>query len=127
MQASIGINRYEKVFNIKNKEDTLNERKFVIESIFSNRVPFTMKWLKNKLDQLVGKDNYIIDMDYANYNLTVKISYLFPNAVNLLKSDLRKNIPANLGLEVFQNQNETSTTNAAGATVQGCFEQLYQI
>ncbi len=127
MQVNIGIERYEKIFNIKNKENTLNERKFVIESIFSNRVPFTMKWLKNKLDQLVGKDNYIIDMDYANYNLTVKISYLFPNAVNLLKNDLRKNIPANLELEVFQNQNELSITNIAGITVQGCFEQLYQI
>lgn len=127
LASEYGINRYEKIFNIVNKEQTLNERKFVIESIFSNRVPFSLAWLKNKLNQLVGKDNYIIDIDYANYKLTIKISYMFSNAVNLLKKDLRKSIPANLSLEVYQNQNEMSKLYTGGATVQGCFEELYEI
>lgn len=127
MQVIIGISRYEKIFNIDSVEQSLNERKFVIQSIFMNKTPFTLNWLKNKLNQLVGKDNYIIDIDYSNYNLTIKISYLFPNAVTLLKKDLRKSIPANLSLEVYQNQNEIAETYIAGATIQGCFEELYEL
>ena len=127
LASEYGVSRYEKIFNIANKEQSLNERKFVIESIFSNRVPFSLNWLKNKLNQLVGKDNYKVDMDYANYKLTIRISYLFPNAVNLLKKDLRKSIPANLELEVYQNQNELADVYIGGATRQGCFEELYEI
>lgn len=124
--SEYGISRYEKIFNIINKKSTLYERRFIIESIFMNRIPFTLKWLENKLKQ-IADDKYVIDIDYNNYALVIRISYLFANALDLLEKDIRKSIPANLSLTMYLNENEKIALCAGGATIEGCYEELWEV
>lgn len=124
--SEYGIERYEKIFDIINKKSMLYERRFVIESIFLNRTPFTINWLKNKLYQIVG-NNYIIDMDYNNYSIVIRISYLFENAISLLEEDLRKSIPANIDCKIYLNENENLELYTGGITASGSYEELWEV
>ena len=124
--SEYGISRYEKIFDIINKKSTLYERRFIVESIFLNKIPFTMKWLENKLSQIAG-DQYSIDMDYNNYSIVIRISYLFSGAASLLEEDLRKSLPANLDLTLYLNENEDIDLFTGGATISGCYEELWEV
>lgn len=124
--SEYGIERYERIFDIINKKSKLYERRFIIESIFLNRTPFSLNWLKNKLYKIVG-NNYIIDIDYNNYSLVIRISYLFENAIFLLEEDLRKSIPANVDCKIYLNENENLELYSGGATVSCCYEELWEV
>ena len=52
---SYGLERYEKIYNIKNISNDIETRRFNILSKINDRVPFSLKWLDNKLKQLVRK------------------------------------------------------------------------
>lgn len=52
---SYGLQRYEKIYNINNTSDDVVVRRFNIISKINNRAPFTLKWLDNKLKQLVRR------------------------------------------------------------------------
>lgn len=95
------IKRYEKILGIKNNADlNLDERKLIIRNLFLNRAPYTVLWLKNKLESICGKDNYDISIDYNNYFINIQIGYLFKEATEELRKDLINIIPANLNLLV---------------------------
>lgn len=98
--TSYGLERYEKIYNIKNISDDIDVRRFNILSKINNKVPFTLKWLDNKLKQLVGKDNYTINIDYNDYKITIGIAYLFGDIANTLKDDLRNQLPCNLIIQI---------------------------
>lgn len=105
---SYGLTRYEKIFNITNAVDvTTEERRFKIKSKLINQLPFNMKWLDNKLKNLVGEGNYKITLDTDNYKITVQISHVFPDIADILGDDLRKQLPANLIIiiNLFQTEN----------------------
>lgn len=94
---SYGLTRYEKIFNITNAVDvTTEERRFKIKSKLINQLPFNMKWLDNKLKKLVGEGNYKITLDTDNYKITVQISHVFPDVVDVMTRDLSEQLPANL-------------------------------
>lgn len=100
-----GLARYEKIYNIKNISDNIDIRRFNILSKINNRAPFTLKWLDNKLKQLVGENNYKINIE--NYRITISIVYLFGDVANTLQKDLRELLPANLIIKInlFSNFN----------------------
>lgn len=124
--SEYGIERYEEIFNIVNKKAELYERRFIIQSIFLNRIPFTLKWLQNKLYQTVG-NSYLIEMDYNTYSLVIRISYLFANAIGLLEEDIRKSIPANINCTIYLNENENIELHTGCATISGCYEELWEV
>lgn len=102
-----GLDRYERIYNIIPKSSNIEERRFNILSKMNNKVPFTLNWLRNKLETLVGKDNYRINIDYANYSVTIEVSMIFENIANTLNVDLREQLPANMLITVnlFQTEN----------------------
>ena len=91
-----GLEKYEKILNIVKTTENVDERRFKIKSKLINQLPFNMKWLDNKLKSLVGPGNYKITLDSENYRITVQISHVFPDIVNVMNNDLRKQVPANL-------------------------------
>lgn len=97
---SYGLDRYEKIYNIKKTSDDVDVRRFNILSKINNRVPFTLKWLDNKFKQLAGEGNYIINVDYANYKITISIAYLFGDIADTLKKELRSLLPANMIIQI---------------------------
>ena len=102
-----GLKRYEKIYNIKVISDDMDIRRFNIISKMNNKIPFTYKWLDNKLKQLVGEDNYRFNIEYDNYKVIIRIVYLFGNIVDTLQQDLKELLPANLIIQInlFSNCN----------------------
>lgn len=102
-----GLKRYEKIYNIDVVSDDIDVRRFNIISKINNKAPFTYKWLDNKLKQLVGENNYKINIEYDNYKVIISIVYLFGDIVNNLQEDLKQLLPANLVIQInlFSNCN----------------------
>lgn len=98
-----GLTRYEKIYNTVNTSSDLEIRRLNILSKINNRTPFTMKWLQGKLNEMVGEDNYSLEIDYNSYTLTIKFDALYSEAVEIFKKDFTKQIPANilLGIKLF--------------------------
>lgn len=102
-----GLQRYEKIYNIDVVSADIDVRRFNIISKINNKAPFTYKWLDNKLKQLVGENNYKINIEYDNYKVIISIVYLFGDIVNNLQKDLKQLLPANLIIQInlFSNCN----------------------
>lgn len=94
--SDYGLSRYEKIFNIVNTTTDIDERRFKVRSKLINQLPFNMKWLENKLKNLVGDGNYKITLDAEKYTITVQISHIFPDIVDVMTNDLREQLSANL-------------------------------
>lgn len=68
-----GLTIYENMLNIiaNPQSDTIQFRRERIINRLSTIAPFTIRELRNKLDQLLGKDNYIIDLVHQEYKLNI--------------------------------------------------------
>lgn len=70
-----GIARREKLLNIQPfYDDTLESRKFRIQTRWNSKLPYTYKQLENKLNSLIGTDGYTATINYDAYTLTIKIN-----------------------------------------------------
>lgn len=98
--TSYGLERYEKIYNIKEIATTIEARRTNILLKMNNRTPFTLKWLDNKLKQLVGEGNYSIELDNDKYKLTIRLVYVYNDLINLLEKELRSQLPANLEINI---------------------------
>ncbi len=113
--TSYGLDRYEKIYGIKNKAETIEARRMNILFKINNKVPYTLKWLINTLNESIGKDNYkLIAKDYELY-ITINLAYT--EAAEMLKSNLIKQIPANIQLEY---ELETTLNEYIGGAISRC-------
>ncbi len=111
---SYGIERYEKIYNIQNNEDDISTRRFVILSKINNRLPYSLNWLRNKLDNTLGKENYTLNVDYNNYSIQIEIAALLKDIAIMINKDLREQLPANLLITVNLFQTELCKQYFAG-------------
>lgn len=97
-----GIKRYEDLLGIPLDEnkDNIEYRRARILSKLSTSGVLTYKWLENNLINLVGKNNYQINLDNLNYLLNINISNVYSNTAETLYTIYRPLIPANLQLFV---------------------------
>lgn len=79
--------------------DPLAVRKFRILLKINNRLPYTMRWLENKLTAVFGADAFTIGRDPAEHMLYIETSMDFAETLASLYADLRRAIPANLILQ----------------------------
>lgn len=121
---SYGLDRYEKIYGITNTTTDIERRRFNILSKINNRIPYTLNWLKNKLNNLVGKDNYEIILDHNNYKITVNVAALFNDIAIVLNKDLREQLPANLLITVNLFQTEESKLFLGTIIRQGDFIKI---
>lgn len=122
-----GIDRYEKIYSIKNTSNDFTTRRFNILSKINNRVPYTLNWLRNKLDNTIGKDNYSITIDNNNYKIKIEILAIFKDIAELLNKDLREQLSANMEITVNLFQTEECTSYFAGIVHSGDFLELRQV
>lgn len=75
-----GLAVYENMLNIiaNPQSDSIQFRRERIINRLSTAPPFTIRELRNKLDQLLGEDNYIIDLVHREYkfNLTTFTTFI---------------------------------------------------
>ncbi len=113
--TSYGLDRYEKIYGIKNKAETIEARRMNILFKINNKVPYTLKWLINTLDESIGKENYkLVSRDYELY-ITINLAYT--EAAEMLKSNLIKQIPANIQLDY---ELETTLNEYIGGVISRC-------
>lgn len=69
-----GVEMWEQIFHIKPNPvaEDLEFRRFRVLTRISSRAPFTMNFLRTKLDQIIGPGNWTMRMDYPNYTLYVE-------------------------------------------------------
>lgn len=124
---SYGLKRYEKIYNIENSSNDLIARRFNILSKINNKIPYTYNWLINKLNNTIGKDNYIVNLDYKKQELNIEILALFENIAIMLHKDLREQLSASLQLTVNLFQTEQCQIYFAGIVHTGDYIEIRQV
>ena len=94
-----GLSRYEKMLGIPYSEDVAT-RRFNILNKYNSTIPFTLTWLTNMLNTTLGKGNFLLDMNYKEYTLTISVLASKEHLIETLYNDLRKKIPCNLVLNI---------------------------
>lgn len=94
-----GLRRYEKMLDIVHADD-LETRKFNILNKYNSTIPFTLRWLNNTLTTTLGNGNFLLDMDYKRYTLTISIAACKEQHIETLYKDLRSKIPCNVVLTI---------------------------
>jgi hypothetical protein len=113
-----GIYAYEQLFQIvaDPETETLEERRFRLLNRIQTLSYYTMIYLRQKLNSLLGENNYEVEMDYLNYTLYVKSnasnSFIYKESI----ATINKIKPANI---VFINVPLIPTTIEVG-------EEIYQ-
>lgn len=96
-----GIARREKVLSISPfADDTLESRRFKVQALWNSKLPYTYRILVEKLDNLCGDGNYVLQLDHGNYSLVIKIELKAKRMLDSVFGIVRAMIPANLVLTV---------------------------
>lgn len=104
------IRRYEQMLGIpRTTKDSLDDRRLKILVKLNNQLPYSMGWLRNKLDTLFGAGNYEIIRDVHTRKLAIQTDAQFEPLITALHLDLRQSIPANMVLETYITSNHTHT------------------
>lgn len=94
----VGIFAYEQLFQIASnpQEETLEERRFRLLNRIQTLSYYTMNFLRDRMDAILGVNNYEIQMDYENYTLYIRSSsknnFLYTEVANTIN----KIKPANI-------------------------------
>ncbi len=94
-----GVARYERIFGITAKDtESLEERRLRILERLNERLPYTIRRLREMLDSLYGEGACTVEADHANYRLTVTFDVSKKSSFH---EDLfLRVLPANLLLEL---------------------------
>lgn len=97
------ISVYEKMFSIlaNPTTETLQFRRERVLNRMSLRPPFTMRWLQNKLDEIIGVGKWDAYVDYANRTLYIESFVVNQQWFNELRITINRIKPCNL---VFVNK-----------------------
>ena len=94
-----GLKRYEQLIGLSSDGDE-QLRRFNILNKYNSTIPFTMVWLTNMLNTTLGKGNFLLDISYKSYTLTISVAASKEHLISTLYKDLRKKIPCNLVLNI---------------------------
>lgn len=94
-----GLKRYEQIIGISGSND-IEMRRFNILNKYNSTIPFTLTWLTNMLNTTLGKGDFLLDMNYNQYTLTISVVTSKEHLISSLYKDLRKKIPCNLVLNI---------------------------
>lgn len=102
-----GVKRWEKILNIIPKGTlTLDERKFTIMTRLNEELPFTYTVLNERLLNLCGENNYIIDLQHNKFYIKILIALKAKNNYDDVVSMLNRIIPANMKVECIIKYNQ---------------------
>jgi hypothetical protein len=92
-----GIARREKMLKIQPfADDTINSRRFRLQSRWNDKLPYTYTQLLSKLNNLVGEDGYVIALNNLEYSLHININLGQKRMINDVNTVVRNIAPANL-------------------------------
>ena len=105
-----GCTRHETMLGIKPREDdTLEDRRFRILTLYKSDTPYTMISLRRKLEELCGAENVEVVLDEGNYYIEVWIGLASKNQLDAAYSIINKMLPCNIQLNYSLKYNQHST------------------
>ena len=105
-----GIEKYETMLGVAAlDDDTLENRKFRILSRWNNTIPYTVSALKEKLENLCGKDGYILEVLNGEYRVFVRIALTSKKNYRMVEEMLEEVIPANMVIDLSLLYNQHAT------------------
>ena len=111
-----GCTRYESMLGLTVAEnDTLENRRFRILAAHMGDIPYTMISLWHKLEELCGVGNVEIELDAANYEISIYIGLdskrQYDNAYEMVKKMLPVNLVLNYSLKYNQHKTLSAFTH----------------
>lgn len=96
-----GIARREKILEIAPfADDTLESRRFKVQALWNGKLPYTYRILVEKLNELCGEGNYVLQLNHAGYSLLIRLELTARRMFDSVSENARAMIPANLVLTV---------------------------
>lgn len=95
--TNVGLSRYESMLGLHKMAITDLRRTNILQNL-NNSLPFTMIYLKNLLNSVIGKGDYWLTIE--GYRLELGVIATKEELLEMLREDLRKKIPANMGTSV---------------------------
>lgn len=89
------LSRYEKILDLEVEQD-IDVRRSNILNKLSNRIPFTKWWLAEKLNTLLGKDNYTLEVHGQKFEIVIEVDMAFGHIFSSVQTQFLKQIPANM-------------------------------
>lgn len=116
-----GVRHQEKLFKIRAdlSNETLEFRKLRIKNRKIDKVPFTYRFLQNKLNNLFGEGNYKLELLNNEYVLKVEINTFDWNMFNEIVDNFRTIIPCNMILNSTLIQKINANLYYAGVLTSG--------
>jgi hypothetical protein len=106
----LGIKRFEDMLEIKALyDDTWDNRKFKVLSVWNNAIPYTINALNEKLAILCGEGGYSLNVNYNTYTVTVRVALSSKKNYSEVEKMLNLVLPCNMIIDVslLYNQHET--------------------
>ncbi len=97
-----GISQWEKTLGIvPSDSDSLEVRRFRVANILTSKLPYTVRWLKQKLTEIVGSESgWTLNINNNDYTITIVLSGLDTKLMLEVEKQLRNAIPSNMVLEI---------------------------
>lgn len=92
-----GVERYEKMFGLTPVGD-IDNRRMNILNLYNTNTHYTIRWLRQYLNTLVGEGEYLILLN--DLSLIVSITMSNAHLKQQLQKDLREKLPANVDVVV---------------------------
>ena len=105
-----GIARRERMLKISPfVDDTLETRRFRVQSVWNDKLPYTYRVLLERLDSLCGPDGYVIELNAGEYSLNIKIELTKKRMFDEVVRITRQMVPANIVITVELRYNQHLT------------------
>ncbi|MGI5912646.1 MAG: putative phage tail protein [Syntrophomonadaceae bacterium] len=105
-----GIARREKMLKVAPfADDTLETRRFRVQGLWIDKLPYTYRALLERLDSLCGPDGYVIELNSGEYGLNIKIELTRKRMFDEIVKISRQMVPANIVITVELRYNQHLT------------------
>lgn len=119
-----GIERREKILGIKHQDtDDLEDRRLNVLTKWNEEYPYTLKFLMNKLDKIVGNGNYTIAVDSEKLEMKCLVEMRSATLYGIFLETLEKIVPMNISIDVGLRYNQW--INVAGLTYKDVETKTY--
>ena len=105
-----GIVRRERMLRISPfADDTLETRRFRVQGLWNDKLPYTYRVLQERLDSLCGPDGYVMELNAGEYSLNIKIELTKTRMFDEVVRFTRQMVPANIIITVELRYNQHLT------------------
>jgi hypothetical protein len=122
-----GIQRFEKLLSLyPEAEDTLEERRFRVQTKWNDQIPYTEMELKDRLNSLCGAGGYSLEISYSEYKLAVLVALKNKALLPMVSDLLDRLVPCNMvvTLDLMYNIYDWLTKATYGGLSTYTYEEL---